>query len=427
MVKKITSVFLPIAICLFSFQNLFAQTEKQICISGALKVFLDCDYCDEDFMRTEINCVNFVRDRLQADVHILITEQSTGSGGSSYTIYYLGQQTFQNENDTLYFTTNSTNTSDEIRKGLTQMITIGLMRYVAHTSIASKINITSSQKDSASEEQTDTVDYWRSWVYSISGDGSWNGERQSTGSHFSGNLSADKVTEKKKISFSAGANFSKSKYVLNDSTDFINESNSNYGEASYVKSLSKHWSAGLMGGYYSSTYENIKWVASGGPALEFDVFPYSQSNRKLWTFYYEVQYMTGEYIEETIYNMTKQSVVQQKLKSSLSIKQKWGSTHLSVSGSAFLYDMSKNNLYVSGAANIRLVEGLSLNFYGSFGIIHDQISLPKYGASQEEILLQIKQLETNYRYYGSIGLSYQFGSIYNNIVNPRFDSGSFYF
>ena len=427
MVKKIIKLFSFTVTLLLSIQFSFAQTNKQTSISGALKVYLDCPYCDDDFMRTEINCVNFVRDRMQADVHLFITYQSTGSGGSTYTIYYFGQQVFQNENDTLYYTANSNNTSDETRKGLTQIISIGLMRYVAHTTLAYDIIISSTTKDSSSSETKDTIDHWRSWVYSISGNGNWDGEKQSTSESYYGNLSADKVTEKMKLNFSVGMNYQKNIYKLNDSTEYLNESNSTYGEASYVKSLNKHWSAGLTVGYYSSIYDNIKWAASIGPAIEYNVFPYSQSNRKLWTFYYEIQYQAGEYNEETIYEKINQSVVQQKLKSSLSFKQKWGSTNITISGSTYLYDLSKNNFFISGNARIRLVEGLSVNLYGRFSIIHDQISLPKLEASPEEILLQIKQLQTNYRYFGGVGLSYQFGSIYNNIVNPRFNSGSFYF
>ncbi len=427
MLKKLTAIFLFTEAVLFLFQFANAQTTKQTAINGALKVYLDCTYCDYDFMRAEINFVNFVRDPLQADVHLLITNQSTGSGGTNYSLYYFGQQLFQNENDTLFYNANTNNTSDETRKGLTQMISIGLMRYVSHTTLADKIIITSPAEDSSAAETKDTIDHWRSWVYSISGNGHWNGEKQSTSESYYGNISADKVTEKMKMSFSLGADYNKNIFILNDSTEYLNESNSKYADASYIKSLSKHWSAGLITEYYSGTYSNIKWMASGGPAIEYNVFPYSQSNRRLWTFYYEIQYQPGEYIEETIYSKITESVYQQKLKSSLSFKQKWGSTNITVSGSTYLYDLSKNNLNVSGMANIRLFKGLSFNLYGSFSVIHDQISLPKSGASEEEVLLQIKQLQTNFRYYGSFGLSYQFGSIYNNIVNPRFNSGSYYY
>jgi len=60
-------------------------------------------------------------------------------------------------------------------------------------------------------------------------------------------------------------------------------------------------------------------------------------------------------------------------------------------------------------------------------MVHDQLSLVKGGATTEEILLHRKELETQYRYYVSFGLTYTFGSIYNNVVNPRFSSGGMYF
>ena len=44
----------------------------------------------------------------------------------------------------------------------------------------------------------------------------------------------------------------------------------------------------------------------------------------------------------------------------------------------------------------------------------------KGGATPEEILLRRKELETNFEYFTSFGFTYTFGSIYNNVVNPRF-------
>jgi hypothetical protein len=46
--------------------------------------------------------------------------------------------------------------------------------------------------------------------------------------------------------------------------------------------------------------------------------------------------------------------------------------------------------------------------------------LEKQGATAEEILLRQKQLNTAYELAGNIGITYTFGSIYNNVVNPRF-------
>jgi hypothetical protein len=79
--------------------------------------------------------------------------------------------------------------------------------------------------------------------------------------------------------------------------------------------------------------------------------------------------------------------------------------------------------------NARLFKGFSLSLFSSIGLVHDQLYLPKGAATDEEILLQRRQLETSYRYYAGVSLTYSFGSIFNNIVNPRFDgaSGTFYF
>lgn len=45
------------------------------------------------------------------------------------------------------------------------------------------------------------------------------------------------------------------------------------------------------------------------------------------------------------------------------------------------------------------------------------------GATLEELLLRRSELASDYRYGFSVGLSYSFGSVYSNVVNPRFGSG----
>jgi hypothetical protein len=57
----------------------------------------------------------------------------------------------------------------------------------------------------------------------------------------------------------------------------------------------------------------------------------------------------------------------------------------------------------------------------SFNVQRDQINIRQNGASQEEVLLQQQELLTDFEVNAYMGLSYRFGSIYNNVVNPRFD------
>ena len=88
-----------------------------------LRVFLDCSGgCDNDYLQTETPWVAFVRDRTDADVHLLITTLDTGAGGEEYTVNLVGLGAFAGRNDTLRFESHSSNTFDEERRGLTRTI-----------------------------------------------------------------------------------------------------------------------------------------------------------------------------------------------------------------------------------------------------------------------------------------------------------------
>jgi len=52
--------------------------------------------------------------------------------------------------------------------------------------------------------------------------------------------------------------------------------------------------------------------------------------------------------------------------------------------------------------------------------IRDQLSIPARGATDEEVLLRLRRLESGYEYGASFSMTYTFGSIFSSIVNPRF-------
>ena len=72
---------------------------------------------------------------------------------------------------------------------------------------------------------------------------------------------------------------------------------------------------------------------------------------------------------------------------------------------------------------VRIVRGLSFEIGGGASLIRDQLAIPARGATPEEILLELRDLLTDYRYDARIGLSYSFGSIFSSVVNPRFGTG----
>jgi hypothetical protein len=187
-----------------------------------------------------------------------------------------------------------------------------------------------------------------------------------------------------------------------------------------VKGLSEHWSVGVFSYIGSSSYSNTKISYSGAPAVEYDIFPYSESVRKQFRFIYRVSPEYTVYNERTIYGKLRESLLKETLHIALSVKQPWGTIETDLSGAHYFHDFSKNHIRFSASFSFHLIKGFSFNVDGRFSRIHDQLSLPQRQATAEEILLRRRELETQYNYDFSIGVEYTFGSIYNNIVNPRF-------
>ena len=115
-----------------------------------------------------------------------------------------------------------------------------------------------------------------------------------------------------------------------------------------------------------------------------------------------------------------ESVLTQTLSVTMEVKQPWGNISASLSGSNFLTDFSKNRIEFWSGISLQLFRGFSVGFNASYSRIHDQISLPKAQATEDEILLGRVMLPTSFSYGLSVGVSYTFGSIYTNVVNPRF-------
>ncbi|MCK4495762.1 MAG: hypothetical protein KAU91_05390, partial [Candidatus Aminicenantes bacterium] len=114
----------------------------------------------------------------------------------------------------------------------------------------------------------------------------------------------------------------------------------------------------------------------------------------------------------------------ESLSVTLELKEPWGTATASLQGSHYFHDFSKNKIEISGELSVRLFKGLSLNIESSYERIRDQLSLPLGEATWEEILLRRKELAKDYEFEISMGFSFTFGSIYSNVVNPRFgDSG----
>src|SRR5688572_28752630 len=70
-------------------------------VPATINVYIDCNFCDFDFIRTEVPYVNWVRYRAVSDVHLLATSQNTGGGGQEYVFNFIGLRGFAQTIDTL--------------------------------------------------------------------------------------------------------------------------------------------------------------------------------------------------------------------------------------------------------------------------------------------------------------------------------------
>jgi hypothetical protein len=178
-----------------------------------------------------------------------------------------------------------------------------------------------------------------------------------------------------------------------------------------------------MGSASSQTFRNFALKTRLAPGVEYDLFPYSESTRRMLTAQYTIGYDAHRYREVTVFGKLREQLIDHRAEVGLSLRQPWGSASAQFSFSQYLSDRSKYSLGLFGGTNIRVFKGFSVNVFGEFSRTRDQVYLPRGAATTEEILLRQRQLLTGYQYFFNFGVNYSFGSIFNNIVNPRFGGG----
>ncbi len=395
---------------------------SDVTLEGKLKIYIDYPEGDLNFFREEISNVDFVRFIQEADVYILFSKQRTGSGGQKYTVDFTGQKRFEGIDESVTFILEKDDTDDDERRKSIHTIKLGLIRYFSRTNLADKIKISFPIEQKTEE----IIDRWNNWVFEIDVSCFLNGQETSSFLNLWGSLSAIRVTKEIKIEFSFFGSYNQNKF---DYGDEVTESSSDSKSfnASVIKSISAHWSYGLWSYIYDSSYSNIDLCVGFSPGIEYNIFPYSESNRKQLRLQYKLHPGFTDYHEETIYEKLSEKTLKHSFTTEIEYIQSWGSVSTSIIASQYLIiddlildSYEKNKLTLRSDVSWKIFKGLSFELWGNVSRIHDQLSISAGDVSTEDLLLMRKELETQYSYFASIGLSYSFGSIYNNIVNSRF-------
>ena len=397
--------------------------------SVAPNVYLDCERrtCDFEYIKTEITFVNYVLDRQSADVQIIITRQQTGSGGNEYTLAFLGLRRHEGKDATLKYYSKPTDTEDQFRRGLVNVLKQGLIPYVYDTPLAEFISISYAQKKDF--RPTPASDPWHYWVFGLGVRGNGEFEDQAERFSYQVNVSANRTTEAIKFRLYGGINTNHRRYEIPDEEPIVSDSKRKNLSNSVFKSIDGHWSWGrrlepllldlrqrpaLRLGraerrvQYLSLFRRdcgaeLRRPAPGG------LHPAGLRRRSTGFGQGQAGACSARALQAFVLGAHRALGLHRRPRSRAStfvpeveVQQPAG-RRLAVYIDLLLGPVVQRRRPVSAAS-------ATLAF----------ASFPGRDYTPEEILLELKRLATGYYLRFEIGLNFRFGSIYSNVVNPRF-------
>jgi hypothetical protein len=394
------------------------------------RVFLDCQFrrnCDSDHFRTEIQFVNWVRDRTDADVHVIFTGTGAGGDGMQYTLDFVGRRDLAGMNDRLTYTSMGTDVRAEVIEGLTRSLRLGLLRYAVETGQGRNFEVSftgqpaSANADAGNGEgEGELRDPWNFWTFRFGLSGDLDLQERRSVRRLNPSLGADRVTEAWKVNVSLWANLRRERVELGDGREVRNDTDSWRVGALVVRSISEHMSVGLDTDARNSIVFNQRVRVSVRPAIEWNYYPYMQATRRQLIAHYSAGMEFSDYYEETIFGEEQEVLPQHRVAIQYRAREQWGNAGIGIETSQYLHDASLYSYGMNGDLSYRIARGLELNVAGGASRVNDQIHVAASEFSDEDVLLGRVSLPTGYQYEASIGFNYRWGSTMANIVNNRF-------
>ena len=385
--------------------------------NNSIKLFLKCS-CDSNYIRDQINYIDYVRDQEDANIILEVYGDPNGNRGK-YSIYFIGKNNFIGMDDKLSFESHPKMTNDEIRSGLKDKIQRGILKYLVKTTDINDLNISITKPEiNISDYDSLIVDKWKNWIFEISASGYYEKESSRKVNDFNGRFEVNRYTEDWRIETTLRF-FKRIEEFLSENNNFKSSRVYKGAYGKIVRSISDHWSTGIFYGLSEDSYENIKFSNNFSPAIEYSIFPYKEVVRREMVLEYKIGYRKNNYQSKTIYGKNDEFLGIHSFAFKTRYRQNWGDIYSRFSFFTYLHDNSKNRLTFDNYLNIRIFEGFSLRLGAEIRFIRDQINLAAGQASIEDLLLQQRSIATDFYNEFRLGLTYTFGSAFNNIINTR--------
>ena len=397
--------YLSVILLLFISFSSLSQEKK-------LKAYIDCR-CDENYLKQETSFLEYVRDQDLADIEIFVRDERNPTGSRSFEIKIDGNNDYEEISSSTVAVGYANDTSSTLRDKLLNKLKLALVPFLDKGNYNLKVDIDSNFEDLSTND-----DKWKNWVFELSGSYNNDKEESRQTNRYEIEFEIDKLTEDWRIGMELKRNESNRKFFSEDDVYTSNRKSTSFN-GRIVRSISDHFSAGAFFGLYQNTYENVDLNRYIAPAIEYSFYPYEDVLSKEITLAYRVGVGKRNYIEKTIYGFEKQKLSSQTLSLNIRFRQKWGNISSYLNATQFLNDGSKKRFSLRSDLDIRVYEGLAVRLSGNINLIREQYNLAAGSTSIEDLLLQQRQIATDYRTNFSVGLSYTFGSIYNSIINTR--------
>jgi hypothetical protein len=383
------------------------------------KIFTICDFCDQDYFKNEIAHLLFVRDQRLADFTVLFRYIRTGSGGNEYTLEFAGRGPYEGINVLEKFNSTPNMSAGDIREGLLTALNRGSLHFLIKSPLASQIDYKIIGK--SNEQASDSVkDKWDLWIFNVNTNLFGNGQEYTNSFNLGASFSANRTSEKNL--FETGFWYNKNSSVFKiEGQEPIRYTILEYGVYSMdAVSLGKHWAIGYNTGLYAATVSNLKSNLIVAPTLEYNIFPYSEATTRQFRFNYQVGFRQSNYVSPSYRNHLSDLFLSQFFNIRYRLVKNWGNIGMGV-GLLHLYDTEHfYNLNFSPMISWNILKGLNLNLQGSYSIVRDQYFLKLEDATSTEVITGQTQLKSAYNFFIVMGINYSFGSMYNNVVNVRF-------
>jgi hypothetical protein len=399
------------------------------------RLFFECrgPECDSTYYRTEIPWVIWVRDQQDADVHVIMTSQTTGSGGREYLLDFMGREVNESYEAQSRYQSLPTDTQRERLDGVALSLSLGLATFATEAGFRNVVAVAGlglaggNATDAAAQlgvVAADQVeDAWNLWVFRINASGNYNSESSQERRELRTSMNASRVTPTWRQNYSGSYNNRRQEFELSNGVRFVDNRHDWSFSARIVYALAEHWSIGVRSNGGRNTRNNQMRWGQVNPAFEYSFFPYEEETRRSLTAFYEIGPVYRDYFERTLLGKDSELRGEQALTFDFSQRQPWGNASVNLSGSAYLHDRTQNNVSLRGRLSFRITRGLDLNVGASYSRVRDQVFLPGGDLTDEERLLELQTQQTDFEKSLNFGFSYQFGSIFNNVVNNRFPGG----